>query len=48
MEIIYEKDKIPDHKDIPIAVIVDVPDYVGPIWDKNNPMVSIQKIQYIS
>ncbi len=43
MEIIYEKGNNPNHGDLPTAVIVDFPGYIGPIWDKNNPTVSQPK-----
>ncbi len=46
VEILYEKEKKPNHGDLPTAVIVDMPGYVGPIWDKINPTVRKMKTYY--
>ena len=38
-EIIFEKDGNPNRGDLPKYVVVDFPQYCGPIWDINNPKV---------
>ena len=39
-EIIFAKDKNPNHGDLPLHTVVDFPLYCGPVWDKDNPTVS--------
>ena len=39
-EIVFAKGDSPNNGDDPLYVVVDFPNYRGPIWDKNNPTVS--------
>jgi len=38
-EIIFEKGGNPNHGNLPAYVVVDLPLYTGPTWDKDNPTV---------
>ena len=39
-EIVFDKNKNPNHGDLPRYVVVQFPLYCGPTWDANNPKVS--------
>ncbi len=43
VEILYDKEKNPNHGDLPTAVIVDIPGYVETIWDKTRTARSLGK-----
>ena len=43
-EIVFEKDKNPNHGDLPKYVVVEFPLYCGPTWDINNPKVSSYRL----
>ena len=38
-EIIFQKDKNPNHGDLPHYMVVEFPLYCGPVWDLDNPKI---------
>ena len=48
-EIVFQKGQNPNKGDLPHYVVVDFPQYVGPVWDLDNPTVSQirQRIQAV-
>ena len=39
-EIVFDKGKNPNNGDLPKYIVVTFPQYIGPVWDRNNPKVS--------
>ena len=46
-EIIFEKDDTPNNGDLPSYVVVNFPQYVGPVWDQDNPTVSTEQTIFV-
>ena len=40
-EIVFKPNNNPNHGDLPTHVIVNFPQYIGPIWDKDSPKVNV-------
>ena len=40
-EIVFAEGKNPNFGDLPDYVVVNLPQYVGPLWDKESPKVCI-------
>ncbi len=44
-EIVFDKGKNPNNGDLPKYIVVTFPQYVGPVWDMDNPKVRIHLSQ---
>ena len=47
VEIVFANGKNPNHGDLPEYVVVEFPNYTGPVWDKQNDKVCFLSFQFL-